>query len=411
MAHDVFISYASSDKAVADAVCSQLESIHRIRCWIAPRDVTPGASWAESIIDALDESKIMVLIFSSNANASMQIEREVERAVHKGINIVPLRIEDTVPTKTLEYFISAPHWLDAITVPLAQHIDKLAFGVQALLSKHGAAAAASTAPDRVAIPPPALTPAAVQTAPMPPAAVAGRKVPAHERRWLVPMAIGGLIAAIAIGFGIRTVRKGAPASESTQAAEVPSTTSSTTSQPAAEAAPVIALGAPRAQPAAAPVETAAAPATGSASPDKVSSKPMIGGGKAQLAPSAPASKVANFFIDFRNNISEGTISLDVDGERKWFQNLEVKRTSDALGAALVLPNGTHNATVTLLNSKGEVRDTKSIDLGLIDATTPRTLQIRLSRFKKDIQLQSIARKPQDQAKPAAPAAKPADAAK
>ena len=68
MAHDVFISYASGDKAVADAVCSQLESVHRIRCWIAPRDITPGASWAESIIDALDASKIMVLIFSNSAN-------------------------------------------------------------------------------------------------------------------------------------------------------------------------------------------------------------------------------------------------------------------------------------------------------------------------------------------------------
>ena len=118
MAHDVFISYASSDKVVADAVCSQLETLHHIRCWIAPRDVTPGASWAESIIDALDESKIMVLIFSSNANASMQIEREVERAVHKGINIIPLRIENAMPTKTLEYFISAPHWLDAMSAPM-----------------------------------------------------------------------------------------------------------------------------------------------------------------------------------------------------------------------------------------------------------------------------------------------------
>ena len=150
MAHDVFISYASSDKAVADAVCSQLESVHRIRCWIAPRDVTPGASWAESIIEALDGSKIMVLIFSSNANASMQIEREVERAVHKGINIIPLRIENTVPTKTLEYFISAPHWLDALSVPLEHHILKLATSVNALLAKQappppveGAVAAAS----------------------------------------------------------------------------------------------------------------------------------------------------------------------------------------------------------------------------------------------------------------------------
>src|SRR4029079_7558570 len=126
MAHDVFISYASSDKAVADAGRSQLESAHRIRCWIAPRDATPGASSTESIIDALDGSKIMVLIFSSKANASMQIEREVERAVHKGINIIPLRIENTTPTKTLEYFISAPHWLDALSTPLELHIKRLA---------------------------------------------------------------------------------------------------------------------------------------------------------------------------------------------------------------------------------------------------------------------------------------------
>ena len=74
MAHDVFISYASSDKAVADAVCSQLESIHRIRCWIAPRDVTPGASWAESIIDALDGSKSWSHL-QQQRQSSMQIER------------------------------------------------------------------------------------------------------------------------------------------------------------------------------------------------------------------------------------------------------------------------------------------------------------------------------------------------
>jgi len=36
MAHDVFVSYASGDKPVADAVCSTLES-HGVRCWIAPR--------------------------------------------------------------------------------------------------------------------------------------------------------------------------------------------------------------------------------------------------------------------------------------------------------------------------------------------------------------------------------------
>ncbi len=50
MAHDVFISYSSKDKSIADAVCSILEK-EQMRCWIAPRDITPGVPFAEAIID------------------------------------------------------------------------------------------------------------------------------------------------------------------------------------------------------------------------------------------------------------------------------------------------------------------------------------------------------------------------
>src|SRR4030095_2909483 len=97
MPHDIFISHSSRDKAVAQAVCALLER-RGITCWIAPRDITPGAAWAESIIDALETAKVMVLIFSASANASPQIQREVERAASKGVVIIPLRIEDTPPT-------------------------------------------------------------------------------------------------------------------------------------------------------------------------------------------------------------------------------------------------------------------------------------------------------------------------
>jgi hypothetical protein len=134
MAHDVFVSYSSYDKATADAVCALLEA-RGIRCWIAPRDILPGVSWAEAIIDAIEASRVMVLVFSARANASQQIQREVERAVHNGVTIVPLRIEDAKPSKTMEYFISTPHWLDALTPPLESHIQRLADGLRTLLSR------------------------------------------------------------------------------------------------------------------------------------------------------------------------------------------------------------------------------------------------------------------------------------
>lgn len=124
MAHDVFISYASHDKPTADAACAVLEQ-NGIRCWIAPRDIVPGADWGESIIDAINDARAFVLVFSSHANASQQIKREVERAVNKGIPVIPVRIEDVAPTKSLEYFISTPHWLDAFNPPLQRHLNYL----------------------------------------------------------------------------------------------------------------------------------------------------------------------------------------------------------------------------------------------------------------------------------------------
>ncbi len=132
MAHDVFISHSSKDKPTADAVCAVLES-KGIRCWIAPRDILPGADWGESIIEGIRGSRVMVLVFSRNANESVQIKREVERAVHHGVAIIPLRIEDILPTGALEFSISTAHWLDAFTPPMERHLTYLASTVESIL--------------------------------------------------------------------------------------------------------------------------------------------------------------------------------------------------------------------------------------------------------------------------------------
>jgi len=134
MAHDVFISYAHGDRTVANAVVATLES-RGIRCWIAPRDIIPGEDWGAAIIDAINDARAMVLVFSSHSNESDQIKREVERTVHQGIAVIPFRIEDVLPSKTLEYFISTQHWLDALTPPLEDHLEHLAETITVLLAK------------------------------------------------------------------------------------------------------------------------------------------------------------------------------------------------------------------------------------------------------------------------------------
>src|SRR5262252_2384262 len=125
-------SYSSQDKTAADAACAVLERAG-IRCWIAPRDIRPGQEYGHAIIEAIDQCRVMVLIFSANANDSRQIHREIERAVSKGVPIIPLRIEEVVPTRSMEYFLGAIHWLDALTPPLEKHLQQLVEAVKALL--------------------------------------------------------------------------------------------------------------------------------------------------------------------------------------------------------------------------------------------------------------------------------------
>jgi hypothetical protein len=145
MAHDVYISYSHVDKAAADAACATLERAG-IRCWIAPRDISPGDEWSAAIIKAIDQGRAMVLIFSQNANNSRQIRREVERAITVGIPLIPVRIEDVVPTESLAYFMGTVHWLDAMTPPFEDHLVKLADTLKGLLQARAPSPSGSTAP-------------------------------------------------------------------------------------------------------------------------------------------------------------------------------------------------------------------------------------------------------------------------
>jgi hypothetical protein len=133
MAHDVFISHSSNNRTVANAVCAALEGIG-IRCWIAPRDVLPGRSYSGEITRAIQQSRAFVLIFSEHSNNSEQVLREVQLAANSRLHIVQFRIDAVVPSDDLEYYLSGPHWLDAVTPPLENHLDQLKSSMKALLA-------------------------------------------------------------------------------------------------------------------------------------------------------------------------------------------------------------------------------------------------------------------------------------
>lgn len=200
MAHDVLISYSSLDKPQADAICNRLES-QGIRCWIAPRDVPAGSEYADAIVQAIEAAQVLVLIYSSHADNSKQVRREVERAVHNGITIMPVRIENAEMSPAFEYYVGSIHWLDAITPPLEQHIDKLVTSLRAVLERRGGGAPAGTKPPMPPMPSVQPGPSAQPTQPVPPAQ------PAASRRNLV---YGGVVVGVAAlaTLGLRHVGSG-----------------------------------------------------------------------------------------------------------------------------------------------------------------------------------------------------------
>ena len=110
--HDVFFSYSHKDAEILEPVCRRLESAG-IKCWYAPRDIRPGEEWANAITNALQQCKVMILIFSKNSNDSVQVLREAGLAVDYKKTIIPYKVDDTMPGGSMQYYLSTLQWLTA----------------------------------------------------------------------------------------------------------------------------------------------------------------------------------------------------------------------------------------------------------------------------------------------------------
>jgi TolB-like protein/Flp pilus assembly protein TadD len=127
-ARHLFISYASQDAGVAQNACSALEAAGFL-CWMAPRDVKPGAQYADSIVRAINEAKALVVVLSASAVASSHVGREVERAASKHKQIIAFRLDAAPLSPALEYFLGESQWIDVSVLGMSAAMTKLAEGV------------------------------------------------------------------------------------------------------------------------------------------------------------------------------------------------------------------------------------------------------------------------------------------
>jgi uncharacterized RDD family membrane protein YckC len=125
MDQDIFISYAKEDTSAANIICSNLEN-HNLRCWIAPRDIAPGEKYASAVIHAIENAKVVVIVFSRSSDQSANVKIEIEQGFNQGKIIIPFRIENIEPSDEVQYFIGSRQWLDAFSGPLDGYVSQLA---------------------------------------------------------------------------------------------------------------------------------------------------------------------------------------------------------------------------------------------------------------------------------------------
>jgi serine/threonine protein kinase len=131
--HGVFISYASENQVIAEAICASFEA-GDVRCWIAPRDVQGGRPYSGQITQAIREARILLLILTQASNRSKHVLREVERAAHCQNHLLTFRVEPITPADDLAYFLGADQWVDGFQPqPCSQHFPTLLQHARALL--------------------------------------------------------------------------------------------------------------------------------------------------------------------------------------------------------------------------------------------------------------------------------------
>lgn len=101
----VFISYSSADANDASLIKNVLVK-NGINAWMAPESIPYGSNYTKEIPKAISACSVFLLVLSDNAQKSMWVSAEVERAFKCGKIIMPFVIEDCALQDDFDFLLS-----------------------------------------------------------------------------------------------------------------------------------------------------------------------------------------------------------------------------------------------------------------------------------------------------------------
>jgi hypothetical protein len=105
----VFISYSSEDFELAQRFCRSLEQ-HGVGCWMAPRDIRAGQSYAAAIVAAIDAAEAFLLLLTAASNESKHVLRELELAQASECRVLPVVVGGVSPSRRIAFLIATQQW-------------------------------------------------------------------------------------------------------------------------------------------------------------------------------------------------------------------------------------------------------------------------------------------------------------
>lgn len=171
---DVFVSHSAKNARLAHTMVDALKA-SGFTTWIAPDDVRPGASYAQEITSALDESRAVLLLLTPDANASGHVAKEIDYAVTKDVPILPVRIANVEPAQDLALLLRLCQWVDLFPGKVEEKMDRLVVAVRSALAEEPAKAEATGGP--------------LPESPLP-------KPPRPKRRWPMLAAAAAVLAVL-----------------------------------------------------------------------------------------------------------------------------------------------------------------------------------------------------------------------
>lgn len=127
---DVFISYTRRDAEFVRMLSEYFCSLD-ISAWF-DADIEKGGIWREEIVKAIHEARLFVLVFSSATAGSSEVAKELAVAAHCKQRIIPIRIDETVPTGSMLYEMARLNWIDAFPAT-DNRLDEIAIAIRNLL--------------------------------------------------------------------------------------------------------------------------------------------------------------------------------------------------------------------------------------------------------------------------------------